>query len=294
MKKALFIVLFTLNLLVLNAEAPKYGYMMTCSKKGRVTIHKPSGDIIWEHPARNTYSASLLPNGNVIFAENDGVREVTPQKELVMHFKQPGEVFCVRRLKNGDTMLMSSTFNQMVIIDKDGKEKRRLDLKGQKGHMANRQFTVTPDQKSFLVGHIGDKTVREYDFDGKLIKEFPAKGYVFTGLRSRNGDTYISWQHGVDKVSKDGDVTNLITLNEKSTPYVHWFTSLAFYSKKRIFASSWLGHRCEGKGPSVILINQKGEIEWQLANHEQVANATSFTPLTKKQSQKFLKKMKSK
>ena len=293
MKKTLIILSLILCFLKLSAEAPKYGYLMVCSKKGRVTIHKPTGEIIWEHPAKHSYSANLLANGNILFVEDKiGFTEITPKKEVVMQFKESGEQFCVRRMKNGDTLLGNCSKNQIVIVAPDGTEKKRLQLKGKKGHMGHRHFNLSPDEKSFLVGHIGDKRLIEYDLDGKIIKEFPAKGMVYTGRRSRNGDTYISWQYGIDKISKDGETTSIISLNEKSTPYVHFFTDIAFYSKKRLYASSWLGHRKEGKGPNVLLLSPEGEIEWQLSNHDQVSNNTTFTPLTRTQFEAFKKGLK--
>lgn len=293
MKKILLTFTLLLCFMKLTAEAPKYGYLMTCSKKGRITVHKPSGEIIWEHPAKKIYTANLLANGNILYVEDRvGCFEVTPKKKIVMEFKEKGEIYTVRRLKNGDTLLGNCSKNQAILIAPDGQEKKRLQLKGKKGHMAHRHFTITPDENSFLVGHIGSKVLIEYDFDGNIIKEFPAKGMVYTGLRSRNGDTYISWQYGIDKVTKDGDSKTLITLNEKSKPFVHFFTDISFYSKQRLYVSSWLGHRKEGKGPNVMLIDQEGKIEWQLNNHDQIANNTSFTPLTKSKIDAFKKALK--
>ena len=289
MKHILIIFLCLVTIIHAQDAAPKYGYLMSCSKKGLVSLHEKSGEVIWSTKAKSTYSATILENGNILYVQVGGIREVTPKNEVVLEFNEPGEIFCTRRLNDGRTAFVNANSNELVLLTKQGKIEKRLKLKGRKGHGAMRHFTVTP-QETFLVAHLGDKAVREYDQDGKMLKEIKTPGMVYSVVRNKAGETYISWQHGIVKVTNDGKQETVLTLDEKSKPFVHFFTSVSLADDGSIYVSSWLGHGKEGKGPSVLKLDKDGKIIWTLANHDQIANASSFTALTETMLKNFKKR----
>ncbi len=288
--KQIFI-LFLCLVSIVNAQdlAPKYGYLMSCSKKGLISLHDKSGKVIWSTKAKKTYSATILENGNILYVQEGGIREVTPTKKIVLEFNEAGEIYCARRLKNGKTAFVNAKNNELIILTNQGKTEKRLKLKGRKGHVAMRHFTITP-QETFLVAHLGDKTVREYDQDGLVLKEIKTPGMVYSAVRNKAGETYISWQHGIEKITNNGKQETILKVGEKSNPFVHFLTSISLSDNGSIYVSSWLGHGKEGKGPSVLKLDKEGRIIWTLANHDQIANASSFTPLTETILKNFKKR----
>jgi len=289
MKQILILFLCLVSVVHAQDTAPKYGYLMSCSKKGLISLHDTSGEVIWSTIAKNTYSATILENGNILYVQKGGIREVTPKKKVVLEFNEAGEIFCARRLNDGRTAFVKAKNNELIILTKQGKIEKRLKLKGRKGHVAMRHFTITP-QETFLVAHLGDRAVREYDQEGKILKEIKTPGMVYSAVRNKAGETYISWQHGIEKITNNGKQETVLELNEKSKPFVHFFTSLSLVDNGSIYVSCWLGHGKEGKGPSVLKLDKEGKIIWTLANHDQIANASSFTPLTETILKNFKKR----
>jgi outer membrane protein assembly factor BamB len=288
MKQILILLLCLVSVVKAQDTAPKYGYLMSCSKKGLISLHDKSGEVLWSTKAKNTYSATILDNGNILYVQEGGIREVTPKKEVVLEFNEAGEIFCARRLKDGRTAFVNARNNELILLTNQGEIEKRLKLKGRKGHGAMRHFTITP-QETFLVAHLGDRAVREYDQDGKILKEIKTPGMVYSVVRNKAGETYISWQHGIEKITGDGKQKTILKINEKSKPFVHFLTSLSLAGNGSIYVSSWLGHGKEGKGPSVLKLNKDGDIIWTLVNHDQIANASSFTPLTETMLNNFKK-----
>jgi len=121
------------------------------------------GKIVWEytHPAQGEISdATLLPNGNVLFAHQHGVTEITAGKEVVwnhdapanteIHTAQPFGPDSVWFIQNGDPAKF------MVINKTSGRTENEFVLpvgnpQGTHGHFRHARMT---DAGTLLVAHM--------------------------------------------------------------------------------------------------------------------------------------------
>jgi hypothetical protein len=165
-----------------------------------------SGKVAWSHSVPMTNpdgtgnelgDATLLKNGNVLFAYKTGAAEVTPDHQIVwkidarpnaeIHTLQPVGDGRVLVVENGDPARF------LIINTATGAIEKELHPpvpNPQKPHIQFRRVRMTPTG-TFVAGHLDDKKVVEYDGDGKAIWTYPILRPW--GLqRLDNGNTLIS------------------------------------------------------------------------------------------------------
>ena len=82
------------------------------------------------------------------------------------------------------------------------------------------------DNGNYLVGHLNDKAVREYDGEGKMLREIKVPDVAFVGVRLPNGNTLIGYRGGVIEVdAQDKEVWHL---TQKDLPdlKLYWICNL--------------------------------------------------------------------
>jgi hypothetical protein len=174
-----------------------------------VGIVDSTGKLIWKHveiesaPGNGQKNDSwLLPNGNIVYAYQWGVRIVNTGTNSVVWDRptpkrggQTGETHSCQPLDSGSSkFLVGECFNDtafVVEVDTTGHEWRRIPLTnmGSGTHGQFRQIRKTP-QKTYLVSSYSRHLSFEYDSTGHLVHQFPAGGYMASRLG--NGNTMIA------------------------------------------------------------------------------------------------------
>lgn len=141
--------------------------------------------------------ATLLPNGNIVYACMSGAGIITPQKNIVWqyicdpgtetHSCQPigkDSVMMVLNGKQGKFLIFNTATNTLLkeIIIPTG---------GTNSHGQVRHARMSPDKKTIVAGFMHEKQVVEIDLDGKIIWSAPASS-VWSAVRLQNGNTLIS------------------------------------------------------------------------------------------------------
>jgi len=159
------------------------------------------GKVVWSYIDANSRGeisdATLLPNGNVLFAYQYGVSLITPDKKILWHVDAPpnteihtaqmmdaGRVFYVQ---NGDPAVLR------VVDTKSGRVEREFTLpvgnpKGVHGHF--RHARLTPGG-NFLVAHMDAKKVVEYDRVGAAVWTYAVES-PWSAERLKNGNTLVT------------------------------------------------------------------------------------------------------
>jgi len=154
--------------------------------------------------------ATVLSNGNVVFARKTGAGEVTPEKKLVwnydapkgfeVHVAQPLGLDRVMIIQNGDPAKV------MLINTTSGKTEKEFVLptgSPSKTHGQFRRARITP-AGTLLAAHMDNDKVAEYDMDGKEIWSVAVPS-PWAATRLKNGNTLISSNKGfVLEVNEDG------------------------------------------------------------------------------------------
>jgi hypothetical protein len=195
---------------VLFAAQPniKHTMLISGTDLNYVGIVDTNGKIVWKYDEIQSAAGNgqkndcwLLPNGNVSYSYQWGVRIVDVRTNKVVWDRptpkrnnQSGETHSCQPLDGGSgKFLVPECFTDtafIVEVDTAKKELRRIALKNQGGgtHGKWRQIRKTP-QNTYLVSSYDLHHSYEYDTTGKLLRDFPAGGYVATRLD--NGNTLI-------------------------------------------------------------------------------------------------------
>ena len=172
------------------------------------------GKIVWSYddPAgRGEISdAVMLSNGNILFAHQFGVTEITPDKKVVWNYDAPAghEVHTaipignerVLYLQNGDPAVL-----RVVNISTGAIEKEfRLPVRHPASVHGQFRHARLTERGTLLVAHMDLNKVVEYDSDGNELWSFPADSpWGVTPLA--NGNVLITDRQGVREVTRRGD-----------------------------------------------------------------------------------------
>jgi len=174
------------------------------------------GRIVWRSP-RNSRDGWVLKNGNVLLAvgksgdlPGGGIVEVIrggkeDGKEIIRYKGTQSEVDTVEPLEDGGFLLTESGNNPRLLeLDKDNKVVAEVKLKTQLSnhHMQQRMSRKLPNG-NYLVPHLLDKAVREYNAKGEIVWEAATPNWAFTAIRLENGNTLVGCTYGKTIVELD-------------------------------------------------------------------------------------------
>lgn len=257
-----------LLLLAAASASPCWAATFLYAAEGAKTVCiYDNGKVTWEYPVEMCRDAWRLPNGNVLFAYNNnynsrqndnpsGVMEVTPDKKIVFHFQTTGQVWACQRLADGNTLVGAASQGKLLIVDPKGVVVKTIPLKNKPGHSCIR-YARGLANGNFLVAEESAKTVREYDGDGKVVREIAVEFPVFACVRLANGNTVISGKSSIVEVDVAGKV--VWRLDAASVPQlgVRWFAGLQVLPNGNLFVCN-----AGGKVP-VFEIGRDKRVVWQ-------------------------------
>jgi hypothetical protein len=173
------------------------------------------GKIVWSYDdaaGKGEISDMVaLSNGNILYAHQFGVTEISPEKKVVWNFDVPAghEVHTavpigkdrVLYIMNGDPEAVLCVVNTTT-----GAVEKEFPLEVKKPVSVHGQFRharLTP-AGTLLVAHMSQDKVVEYDADGKAVWSFPAAG-PWSADPLANGNVLITDRIGVREVTRRGD-----------------------------------------------------------------------------------------
>jgi uncharacterized protein (DUF1697 family) len=172
--------------------------------------------------------ATLLSNGNVVFAFMAGAEEVTPDKKIIwtydapknfqVHVAQPLDLDRVMLVQNGNPA------KAMIINVKTGLTEKEIPLtagnpKSTHGQFRRARMTAAG---TLLAAHMDNNKVAEYDLDGKEIWSIAIPS-PWAANRLKNGNTLISSNKGfVREVNPKGET--VWELTQKDVPDIKLFS----------------------------------------------------------------------
>lgn len=191
------------------------------------------GREIWNSGRPAARDGFVLPNGNVLIAWGDEVRELTRENETVFHYvksAENNEIGTVERLDNGHTLITElGKKPRLLEVTADGKIAVEVPLQPEtdNAHMQTRMARKLANG-NYLVPHLLAFKVKEYSPDGKILKEFPtdaeelggraAETWPFTAIRLENGHTVINLTHGNKTIEVDADGKIVWTISNSDFP----------------------------------------------------------------------------
>ena len=149
----------------------------------------------------------------------------------------------------------------------------RLLPDGKDGGHAYMRNARKLENGNYLVAHYGPGFVREYDPQGKTVREIPAAGGPHTAVRLKNGNTVISCGdrkggRRVFEVDKTGKTVWQVQGDELPGASLKFMTGFQRLPNGNTVMTNWLGHRQFGKAPHVIEITADKKVVWTFADHK--------------------------
>ena len=169
------------------------------SKDERMYIVR-GGKIVWSyiHPAKGEISdATLFSNGNILFAHQDGVTEITADKKVVWNYNAPTntETHTAQPIgKDRLWFIQNGDPAKFFLINKvTGKTEKEFVLpvknpKGTHGHFRHARLT---DAGTLLVAHMDMGKVCEYDAEGKELWSLDVPG-IWSATPLKNGNILVA------------------------------------------------------------------------------------------------------
>jgi hypothetical protein len=257
------------------ATPPIHAFACTDYTQGKVFIVSEEGKVEWEYPAPSCNDLSVLPNGNLLFNTGHGVQEVTRAKKLVFDYQSKSEIYACQRLADGNTFVGECNSGRLLVLNPKGavvREVRLLPEGKDGGHAYIRNARLLPNGH-FLVAHYGEQIVREYDAQGKVLREIPAKGGPHSVIRLPNGNTVISCGDmagpaGVIEVDPKGETVWEVRGDDIPGHSLKFVAGIQRLPNGNTLICNWLGHDQFGKSPHLVEITPNKKPVWSFADHQ--------------------------
>ncbi len=227
--------------------------------------------------------ATMLSNGNIVFARKTGAGIVTPEKKLIWNYDAPKgfEVHVAQPIGLSRVMLVQNgnPAKAMVINITTGKTEREFKLPTGNpatphGHFRRARLTLAG---TVLAAHMDNNKVAEYDLAGKEIWSVEVSS-PWAAVRLRNGNTLVSSNWGfVREYNPKGEI--VWEFSQKDVPDIKLYSlqEANRLANGNTVISSW----CPGalKDPKewpgsvqVIEIRPDKKVVWALSSWDDPAN----------------------
>ena len=264
--------------------APPTAHPFACTdySAGKVCLVNAAGEVAWSYPAKSCNDLWVLPNGNLLFNTGHGVKEVTRDQQVVFEYTSESEIYACQRLPNGNTFIGECNAGRLLEVSPTGEIVKciRLLPEGQSGgHTFLRNARVLPNGH-YLCAHNGLQVVREYDPEGKLVREIPAVGGPHSVVRLPDGNTLISCGDRaggsrVFEVDPAGTVVWEVKGDELPGISLKFMAGMQRLENGNTVMSNWLGHGQFGKSPHLIEVTRDKQVVWTYADSEALRTISS-------------------
>ena len=276
-------------------------FVCTDMGKGKVFVVSREGKIEWEYPAPGCTDVWRLANGNILFTHTHGVKEVTPDKKIVWEYKAESgnEVFSCQPLEDGNVLVGEAGPCRLIEVDRQGQIKKEIKLttvflpKGtsgtaglKAGHAAPAVGAKTLNQArahgqfricrktsagTYLVAHMAERVVREYDEKGAVLRTIKVPGNVFSAIRLPDGNMLIACGDGHKLIEVDAKDNVVWQIGENDLPDnpLRFVAGVHRLANGDTVICNWGGHGFVGKQPQVFEVTRDKKVVWQVFDNQQ-------------------------
>jgi hypothetical protein len=192
----------------------RHDFMCTGESHDRHMFIVRHGEVVWTYddPAGKgeISDAVMLSNGNILFAHQFGVSEITPDKNVVWNYDAPAgrEIHTAAPIGNDHVLFIMNGDPAIVRVVNIVTSVTEREFVLPTGHPVSvhgqfRHVRLTPNG-TMVVANTQLNKVVEYDFDGNELWSFPATAPWGVSPLS-NGNLLITDRIGVREITRHGD-----------------------------------------------------------------------------------------
>jgi hypothetical protein len=193
----------------------QHDFFYAGEQKNRNMYIVRNGKVVWSYENSTgkgeISDAVLLSNGNVVFAHQFGVTEITPDKKVIWSYDAPDkyEIHTAQPIgKNRVLFIDNGALPKLVLVNTtSGQTERQWPLTVKNPSKTHGQFRHArlTGAGTLLVAHMDSDKVSEYDVTGKEIWSVSVLS-PWSASRLKNGDTLVvSNQKFVREVNPKGE-----------------------------------------------------------------------------------------
>jgi PQQ-like domain len=179
-------------------------------------IRKGKLDWSYKHTATRgeVSDAMMLSNGNILFAHQFGVTEVSPDKTVVWNYDAPTgtEIHTAQAIGKDHVVLIENGLPaKLKVLNKTSGTVVKefvLPTRGTNANQVHGQFRHArlTAAGNILVAHLDLGKVAEYDFTGKEVWTYPVQGGAWIAEELKNGNILITREASyVREVNRKGE-----------------------------------------------------------------------------------------
>ena len=235
----------------------------------KICMTDKAGKIIWQMKAARPQDVWMLPNGNVLFTHVKGVKEVDiKDNSVAWEYKTEGrnEIHACQPLANGVVMIAESGPMRIIEVNREMKivhdVKLNIKKKGTHGQMRKVRKTKAG---TYIVGQYSDAVVREYDGDGKVLRDYKQKNAFGASLLA-NGNLLLSTgdAHTITEIDKDDKVIWEVTEKELPNNPLRFIAGVQRLPNGNTLVCNWGGHGHVGKQPQIFEVTKDKKVVGEL------------------------------
>ena len=258
-------------------EKAAVSHPFVCSDlaKGKVFLVSKEGKIEWECPAAGSTDVWRLANGNILSTCAHGVKEIAPDKKTAWEYKTApqNEIFSCQPLENGNVLIGEAGSCRLIEVDRQGRITKEIPLTAaaQRAHGQFRICRRTPGG-TYLVAHMGERVVREYDAKGAVLRTIKAPGNVFSAVRLPDGNTLIACGDGHKLIEVDPKDNVVWQVGENDLPGnpLRFVAGVQRLPNGNTVVCNWGGHGGHvGQQPQIFEVTRDKKVVWQVFDNEQ-------------------------
>jgi hypothetical protein len=268
-----------------NSVQTGKGHKFICTDytQGKVFIVSAEGAIEWEYPAPECNDVWILQNGDLLFNTGHGVKEVTREKKVIFSYESKSEIYACQPLSNGNTFIGECNSGRLLEVSPLGVIVKEIKLlaEGSDGGHAYMRNARKLRNGNYLVAHYGEDLVREYNSEGKIIREISAPGGPHSVIRLPNGNTIIACADhpGGPQLIEVDTAENIgwqIKADELPGINLKFLTGFQRLPNGNTVITNWLGHENFGKAPHIIEVTPDKKVVWTFEDHVNMKTVSSI------------------
>jgi hypothetical protein len=269
---------------VAQSEPPYVGRLVADYFGGRVARVSQSGAIEWEYPGRKPDQCELLPNGNVLFCDLDGLKEISPEKQVVWEYrpKAPGLLHFFQRLADGSILVAESLRSRLLEIGRDGQVKKEIVLPAHPKAINSHQFRGVRklEDGRYLVCMMEERKLVEVSPEGSVLRNLPMPGCPCEALPLPDGHLLVTMYAPGRVVEFDAEMKVVWEIGENELPG----NPLRIpYGLERLPNGNTVVcnslHGFMGKQPQAFEVTREKQVVWELADHTRFKNVAYIQTL---------------
>lgn len=249
----------------------------------RILIKDKTGAVVWEYAVPHPQDVWMLPNGNILTTYYQGVREVTRDKRTVWEYttEKPNEIPNCQPLPDGNVMIGIVGECRLIEVNPKGEILHQIQLSTteETPHAQFRLCRKTPEG-TYLVPFTAEGAVREYDHDGKVIREFPRRPSPVCALRLENGHTLISAGGTVTEYDDKDQVVWELAEPDIPDIQIGVFAGITRLENGNTLICNWNTHdNGEKAGAHIFEVTEDKRVVWKITGNDlgQVAECRLLT-----------------